>query len=635
MPYSLAGVVQPDADAHLPSTWRECQVNAISPSQNEGELHATQKTPRSMTPLLHQVNTMDTIYSEPCLVSRIHNMCADQQRLTTLVLDLHAKFDAKFTPKAFGTNRARAEMPPLYDVVTRTSSQHSGDSAAVNTPPVGQNDDRSEITPPPVPLSCETFLTLQETVETVCSDSIVSEIPELENQRAKPLNMTLASSWRDFKTLCQREVAFAEDLAKEHAIRHANKKKQGIKSRLGVVVASPQFDTFIVAIVAVNSCIVGFQVEQDATGNNLLEREAMIAENVCSFIFVCELFCRVAGLGRMILSRDQRYWIMLDLLLVVSSVTDVIMENLGEGDVVKEGSSVGQIMKVARLMRVLRIFRFVRFLTKVRLMVTMICGSMMALFWLFVLILFVLYAFSIVLTLRASDWLKSVDATSGMDETIHEVRRFFGSLPTTMYTLYKCMTGGLDWGEAADISLTISMADHIVFLGFMFFTFFSVLNIVTGVFVDGAIQHANGDRYLRSIQAEEQQAAYFEDLRDLLLVMDTDGDGVISLEEWTATVEMKAVQVLLETLDIKITDTMDLFAMLDINGDGEVCIYELLSGFSKIKGSAHSVDLHAAMSYVVTIKDTVAKIADAVGADCTDDWSARRRLGVKMPPTST
>eukprot|EP00927_Polykrikos_kofoidii_P061473 TRINITY_DN56304_c0_g1_i1.p1 TRINITY_DN56304_c0_g1~~TRINITY_DN56304_c0_g1_i1.p1 ORF type:complete len:594 (+),score=72.40 TRINITY_DN56304_c0_g1_i1:156-1937(+) len=557
----------------------------------------------------------------PFGMNDIYDIHAEQRKLTTLVLELHNKFDATFTLMSDKTKPNHTVATPMHEVLATGSE--SNESRVVPTPPLGElvpspteSIDSEDVMASPI---CETEKRSACIYRTSTQETALTDL----EGRKLSIGETLASSLKEFS----REMSFARRIAKDHAKRHASKQKQGMDNWLGVLVTNPKFDTAIIAVVAINSLIVGCQVEQTASGSTLFKNELIIAEYACSLIFVCELFCRVVGLGRMVCSKDQRPWLTLDVILVASSITDFVMEYLGEGDLARQGSSIGQIMKVARLMRVLRIFRFVRFLTKVRLMVTMICGSMLALFWLFVLILFVLYAFSIVLTLRAAEWLEE-QATSSTDEVVRLVRGYYGSMPGTMYTLYTCMTGGINWGEPANVALVVGIPDFCIFLGFMFFIFFSVLNIVTGVFVDGAIQHANGDRSLRAVQAEEQQAAYLEDLRDLMLHLDLDGDGAISLAEWEASVEIEAVRTLLHSLDIKINDAMNLFQLLDVNGDGQITVYELMTGMSKCKGFANAVDMHAAIASIRKVRNLCNKIADAVGADCADEWMAGRRKGV-------
>merc|ERR1712176_915524 len=108
----------------------------------------------------------------------------------------------------------------------------------------------------------------------------------------------------------------------------------------------------------------------------------------------------------------------------------------------------------------------------------MIIGSLTSLFWLLVLMLVITYMFAIVLTQGATE-AKRKDL-SNMDD----VKEFYGSIPTSMFTLYQSMIGGVDWGVPAKASLSLGGMYFCTYLGFIFMNVFCVLNIVTGVFVD-------------------------------------------------------------------------------------------------------------------------------------------------------
>merc|ERR1712012_1148835 len=70
-----------------------------------------------------------------------------------------------------------------------------------------------------------------------------------------------------------------------------------------------------------------------------------------------------------------------------------------------------------------------------------------------------------------------------------------------------------------------------LFMSYIFFAVFSVLNIVTGVFVDGAIQRSSQERELRLEKEKEQKALYISMLMDLLESIDRNHTGTISREE--------------------------------------------------------------------------------------------------------
>merc|ERR1712107_681799 len=109
----------------------------------------------------------------------------------------------------------------------------------------------------------------------------------------------------------------------------------------------------------------------------------------------------------------------------------------------------------------------------------------------------------------------------------------YGTVDRAMYTLFLSMCGGISWGEPAAVAYFLGPIYLWFFLFFISFTIFSVLNIVTGVFVDGAITQANEDRSLIAHKAELAQKALSEELISVLSEIDTDGSGFLTIEEWT------------------------------------------------------------------------------------------------------
>merc|ERR1719329_991680 len=139
-----------------------------------------------------------------------------------------------------------------------------------------------------------------------------------------------------------------------------------------------------------------------------------------------------------------------------------------------------------------------------------------------------MYVFAICFTQGAVDYLISSQELG----LVEEIAKMYGSLVLSGYTLFQSMCGGLSWGEAADPLLAVNFPFGLLFLVFVFFTIFSVLNIVTGVFVDGAIQRGAEERDLVVQKQKRMREAYVQELEELLLDMDVNDDGVVSVDEF-------------------------------------------------------------------------------------------------------
>merc|ERR1719162_1518489 len=105
----------------------------------------------------------------------------------------------------------------------------------------------------------------------------------------------------------------------------------------------------------------------------------------------------------------------------------------------------------------------------------------------------VIYMVAVVLTQGATDYLKDANVSTMTDE-FKEVQNMYGSLFSTMYTLFQCMSGGVSWGSASQPMRGPGWLLEAIVIGYVFFMVFAVTNIVNGVFVDGAIELARRDR---------------------------------------------------------------------------------------------------------------------------------------------
>merc|ERR1719433_1158419 len=76
------------------------------------------------------------------------------------------------------------------------------------------------------------------------------------------------------------------------------------------------------------------------------------------------------------------------------------------------------------------------------------------------------------------------------------LRENFGSLNSSFLALYMAMAGGRSWGEYYNFLAPIPGHYRFFFLAFLTFTIFAVLNIVTGICVDSALQASNACRQI-------------------------------------------------------------------------------------------------------------------------------------------
>lgn len=360
------------------------------------------------------------------------------------------------------------------------------------------------------------------------------------------------------------------------------------------IVQHKYFDACIMLVVLLNALLIGAAVQHSAVSS--AETDFFeIAEYACTGIFLAELSLRIWVYRLTFFTdRHERAWNLFDSFLVSISVIDAVI-NLslsatgGKQAAPSSAGFLGKLLRIIRVARIMRILRTVRFLSQLRIITFMIVSSTLHLFWIFVILAALIYVFAIILTQGATEHMQG---SALKDEGL---RYYFGTLFTSMYTLFKAMSGGLNWADVSD-AMTASGEGlwpyEVIFCAYMFFCLFAVINIVTGVFVDGAIELAKRDRTAlldKMFKDNETQQAH---LLGLVQALDQDGDESITAEEFKKGLQKPEVRDFISAMQVEISDAEKFFAMLDEDGSGEVDLVEFVTGMQRLRGEAKSVDIH-------------------------------------------
>jgi len=379
------------------------------------------------------------------------------------------------------------------------------------------------------------------------------------------------------------------------AFRHTtDTARQGrLAGILAKAVSSTQFDLAITGIVFLNSLLIGAQVQHNAVSDKTVDA-FVIMEFSCTAVFTVELCLRLAvHRSRFFTNPQECWWNVFDFVLVGLSLLDAFISLTFDGGLEGPGAFMGKLGRAIRMFRIVRIIRTVRFLSQLRVMLHMIVSSLQSLFWILVIMLGLIYMFAVVLTQGAADYLKdpSIQQLYAHTDEYRQVLDMYGSLFDTVYTLFMCMSGGINWGTASQPMRGPGWVLEAIVIGFVFFMVFAVTNIVNGVFVDGAIELARRDRTTMLEKQREDEESNEKHLIHLLTLMDTDGDQTITFDEFAVSLESKEVVDYISALEVEISDAKVFFQMLDVDGSGKVDIIEFISGMRKFRGEAKSVDI--------------------------------------------
>lgn len=351
------------------------------------------------------------------------------------------------------------------------------------------------------------------------------------------------------------------------------------------IVRSSWFENVISGAIVTNGILIGVQVEFEAREVDADRGIFTIAEGVFFTIFSLELLLRIVGLRS---EWVKSVWNFFDAGLVLTQLVEFIIKFAG-GDADVKGTATGRMLRVLRIARIARVARLLRFFAQLRFMVKMIAFSLESLFWLGVLLLIMIYVMAIIFTQGATDYMKEENVDQSRVVFLEE---YFCDVATSSLSLLKSFTNGVGWAVISDELFGIYWTFGMLFVLFVFFVFFSVLNVVTGLFVDGAIQHAGQERELLVAAERKALEGYCSKLTELLVEIDTNGSGTISLEELFECAKDPTLANYLQALEIHTPETGELFCYLDRDGSGEIDIREFIDGCLRIRGGARSIDMH-------------------------------------------
>jgi len=249
------------------------------------------------------------------------------------------------------------------------------------------------------------------------------------------------------------------------------------------------------------------------------------------------------------------------------------------------------VIRVTRLLRTFRMVRVVKSIRSLRTLLLSIAITVKSLLWVVVLIVMIFYGFGIAFTQAAQDHFRNGHARSSPGLMPSELKAFWGTLPRSMFTLFKAIAGGISWHEVVLPLSDVGWFWVSLFCLFIVLVVFAILNVVTGVFCQSAMESAQKDKALATAEQMANQEKFQHSMRCLFYEIDSDSSGVITLDELESTLREADLAAYLNSLGIDAQDVWTLFKLLDKDGSGTVDIDEFISGCSNLKGGAKAVHI--------------------------------------------
>jgi hypothetical protein len=221
-----------------------------------------------------------------------------------------------------------------------------------------------------------------------------------------------------------------------------------------------------------------------------------------------------------------------------------------------------------------------------------------------------------------------------MNEDNEDLRNMFGTLSRSVLSLYMSISGGNDWELYYTALSKLPLFYTALYLGFVTFSIFAVVNIITGIFVESAVQSSHNDKQVLVHEQMEKKNEYIQRMSEMFQEMDSDGSGQISQDEFERHLRTEKVLAYFKAMELDVADAHMLFALLDYDGSKDISIAEFRQGCYKLQGRARALDSAIMMFEVRWLKEAVMRVLERV--DLLDGKAPRPKTGSppRMPRAS-
>ncbi|CAE7780518.1 Cacna1c [Symbiodinium sp. CCMP2592] len=343
------------------------------------------------------------------------------------------------------------------------------------------------------------------------------------------------------------------------------------------VVRHKYFNLFAAIVIMANALFMGVETSYISCSGDVEGIEWYVA-NVCfTQLFVVELTLRwfVEGLPFWF---DP--WNIFDALLVLFSLFDDFVLAFLLSDT-SQSQNLKVVFRIARMIRFVRVLRLLRLFKGLWYLVEGIVASLSSLAWAWLLLIVMMYLPAIFVT-----------QTFGRDVNADaKTLEYFGSLPQSMYTLFKVMTMET-WADIARHTARLYPGAEIFFVLYIFCTsalacgqlWQTVRNVVVAVIVQNTCAWARQLELLclslAGVHAKERQEDMrsFQEKKDASAMLkilevfqtaDVQNTGSVTKKEFLEAMNIPSVmQLMHEAVQIDVRQVETLFDVLDYNSSG-------------------------------------------------------------------
>jgi len=372
-------------------------------------------------------------------------------------------------------------------------------------------------------------------------------------------------------------LAELEGFGSMNSFNARNSKTEALENKPIIEQKAFQFTVFFLIIT--NAIVLGM-----ATNNPELEDDVWKPiEHFFTAAFLLEAMIKIFFMH---LKYFADPWNFMDFSLVMLSIIDAWILSWFSDN--KNLMSQLTILRLFRILRVARMLRMLRAFKELWMIVRGILMSFKTMFWISILLMFVLYAFSILCVSvigHPPDIYASYDRDHLEDwpaEADFNNYQYFGTMFRSMYTLFNIVIL-TEWPEIG--RAVMEKQPHMIpfFIAFIVFTTFGIMNVIIGVIVDSTTEAAKSVDKEADSEAKRLKLETIHQIEVLIYDLDQDNTGSISREELHNGLKRRDLQQCWEDLHLpRGFNESEIMDLLDMSGDGELTNHEFIKSFYRL-----------------------------------------------------
>lgn len=363
------------------------------------------------------------------------------------------------------------------------------------------------------------------------------------------------------------------------------------------IVNHPCFDLVSAFLILISTGMIGIETDYAARNGGKTDFACTVIGYITCGLFTMELILRALASGRSFLWSDPlSNWNRFDTFMVVASLVEVVIDVSLSGDGASNDSRILGILKIVRIVRALRIGRILKYAHTFQQIAFAMHSSISTLFWVFVMVFLFMYCFAIAMCQASTSHI--VEAATGSEVLptdppyLQIIKTHYNNVPNAILSMFLSMTGGSNWGDMYFPIAEFSTLYAFLFLFYIGLVFFGVLNIVTAVFVDSAMQSQAHYKDLMIQDTIDHKKMYTTHLKEVFNEIDADQSGFVNQDEVEYFLTDEGLKMHLDSIGICPDDARTLFLMLDEDESGVVNIDEFCEGCMRLQGEAKAYDIH-------------------------------------------